>query len=231
MLDALKPDEASSSAGWWHPVDEAPDPPSATAPGSRASWRALLERAGEAAEAVIAGGGDPAEVTRAAPWEPEPGQDVAVRFGRAPDGRLIVTGLIVGLEGEREITSRHLRSIPLGRYLEAAKALARDDDRLSEGHPWKGVFQPRARPAMPVARGRRKTITPEFLAGVAKRYREVCRVTDKPIRQLAEEYSVSEATIRRWHQRARDRGLLGPAPPGKAGELRDDHDTEQGSDR
>lgn len=39
-----------------------------------------------------------------------------------------------------------------------------------------------------------------------------------PIKTLAEHLGVSEATVRRWVQRARDQGFLGESRPGKAGE-------------
>jgi len=38
------------------------------------------------------------------------------------------------------------------------------------------------------------------------------------MKALAEQLHYSDATVRRWVQRARDKGLLGPSIPGKAGE-------------
>jgi hypothetical protein len=61
----------------------------------------------------------------------------------------------------------------------------------------------------------------EYFKRVAEDYRRALIARPRaPVQMLLELYEdrFSEATIRRWLQRARDKGYLGAAPPGKAGE-------------
>jgi hypothetical protein len=73
--------------------------------------------------------------------------------------------------------------------------------------------------AGPITRPGPRGHPPEHFAWVAREYRRVTRENAKaPVRQLAEEMKVSEPTVRRWVQRARDLGYLRPSIPGRAGE-------------
>lgn len=58
---------------------------------------------------------------------------------------------------------------------------------------------------------------PLFYAEWAARYLNACRKSEAPVAHLAEEHSFSEASIRGFLGEARRRGLLTPAPAGKAG--------------
>jgi hypothetical protein len=80
---------------------------------------------------------------------------------------------------------------------------------LGRTEPCKG---PQARPGP-------KGHPPEHYERVAAAYRQALISHPRsPMRALAEQLHASDATVRRWVQRARDKGLLGPSVPGKAGE-------------
>jgi hypothetical protein len=160
---------------------------------------------------------------------------VAMALGRSPDGRLICTGLYIGnldlgadydpppdapewYGSERvEVTSRSLRELPLTALLGSVEAL-RDDP---EGRAFfREVFRladdlgalPRRRPG-------RRGYDREFFEQVAAEYRAVLALEPRaPVKALAKQRQQSEATVRRWVQRARDMGLLGASTPGRAGE-------------
>lgn len=151
------------------------------------------------------------------------GQDVTVRIGQAPDGRYIVTGVILGLDGPREITARGLRAIPLADLL---TAVAREAAKAQQGEPMPignvalalpGILaEPYERPKV---RPGPKGWPPEHFERVAEAYRSALQRTPRsPIRTLAKELNASDPTIHRWLQRCRDMGLLGSSRPGKAGE-------------
>jgi hypothetical protein len=160
---------------------------------------------------------------------------VAMSVGRSPDGRLICTALYIGnldlgadydpppdapewYGSERvEVTARGLRGLPLATLLGSIEAL-RDDPR---GRAFfREIFRladnldapPRRRPG---PKGHPRS----HFEDVAKRYRAVLAYAPHaPIKTLAPQLHASEATVRRWVQRARDMGLLGPSTPGRAGE-------------
>lgn len=139
---------------------------------------------------------------------------IVLRLGKGPDGRLACTGMVIGpdLELGQEITGRSLRDIPLGEILSMIGGHDFPGAEELGGavtHPWR---RPAARPG-PVGLSR------EDLQQVADDYRAaLLQAPRRPIKLLAEELHASEATIRRWVQRTRDMGLLGPVQPGKAGE-------------
>jgi len=150
---------------------------------------------------------------------------VSISIGVGVDGRLACTGLIVGAaEGDSvEITSTSLRSVKIADLLQDVSALTDDEDFGDLMHH---VIQsvaddlpgPRTRPG---ARG----LPHEHFETVAREYRRALRVAQRaPVQELrrrmgaASGHDVPEPTARRWIQRARDKGLLGEATPGKAGE-------------
>ena len=175
---------------------------------------------------------------------------VAVSLGRAPDGRLIITGLLGAnldipavyaedapgapdwFPSKRvEITSRSLRELPLGKLLSSVSAL-KDDPKsralyrrllgLADDLP--ASFQ-RPRPG-------RNPLTREHFEKVAQAYRRaLAEPPGAPVKTLAKQWNVPEATLRRWIQRARDMGLLGPSMAGKAGEQPASEVDQQGARR
>jgi hypothetical protein len=56
------------------------------------------------------------------------------------------------------------------------------------------------------------------LRQVADLYRAAFRRGDPPTRTIADEMHIARSTAARWVAKARDRGMLGPAMQGKAGE-------------
>jgi hypothetical protein len=159
---------------------------------------------------------------------------VLMSLGRAQDGRLIITGLLIAnldipavydedapdwfSSKPVEITSRSLRELPLAGLLNSVAAL-RDD---AEG---KALFRRLFGLAddLPASFQRRrpgpKGLPREHFEQVAQAYRVALAQSPRaPVKTLAKQMNTSEATLRRWIQRARDMGLLGPSAPGKAGE-------------
>jgi len=174
---------------------------------------------------------------------------VAVSLGRAPDGRLIITGMLIanleigadydpGPDAPEwyrskpvEITTRSLRKVHVADLLNSVTAL-RDDPEgralfrrlfgLADDLP--ASFQ-RRRPGP-------KGLPREHFEEVAQAYRRaLAEAPSAPVRALAKQLNASEATVRRWIQRARDMGLLGPSTPGKAGEQPTDEVDQQGAGR
>lgn len=142
--------------------------------------------------------------------------EIAVRVGLA-GGRVAITGLIIGAFGESEIDARALRDIRLGEVLE--EFLGNEDifdvgirETLIELTDVPDYELPEGRPS--------GGYTDEHYRWVAAQYRRaVVRDPHHPMSLLTEVIpGRSEATIRRWVQRARDKGFLGPVTPGRAGE-------------
>jgi hypothetical protein len=61
-------------------------------------------------------------------------------------------------------------------------------------------------------------ITDANLNAVAERYREALERGDPPTQSVARELNVARSTAARWVTKARERGFLGPALQGRAGE-------------
>ncbi len=57
----------------------------------------------------------------------------------------------------------------------------------------------------------------EFYAEVAAVYASLVSQTHQPVAVMAEKNTVARVTAHRWVKQARDRGLLPPGRPGKAG--------------
>lgn len=155
--------------------------------------------------------------------DPDRPHPVFLRLGRSPEGRLVCTGLIVGnlarFHGSPvEITARSLRSIPLAELIGTAVSTGRlPDDFGAEIR--KLLHDAPGLPARLKVRPGPKGHSAEHFAHVADMYRlALDKAPGAPMRWLRKELHVSEATARRWVQRARDQGLLGPSVPGKAGE-------------
>jgi hypothetical protein len=158
---------------------------------------------------------------------------VAMSLGRSSDGRLICTGLVltnltIGAQYDDdvpdhmrdeplEITSRLLRKLPLGELVGSVAAMR--DDPEGEAFFRRSFALADNLPALPRRRPGPKGHPPEHFQVVADAYRAaLAHAPRKPIKTVAEQLHASEATVRRWVQRARDKGLLGESTPGKAGE-------------
>jgi hypothetical protein len=154
---------------------------------------------------------------------------IQVRLATSPEGSLVCTGLIIGGFQNEAISARDLRGIRLGEILaDLATALGEHrkqkalrnveelrrvtiGDLLESSAAW--VVKPTKLRPGPHGHPR------EHFEGVAMAYRAaLVSAPRRPIKTLAEQYHASEATVRRWVQRARDMGLLGESVPGKAGE-------------
>ncbi len=155
-------------------------------------------------------------------WGPGTGSTpypVVVKLGRSEDGQVVCTGMILGgnvvESSQGQVTAGSLRSIPLGLILDE---LSRG---LQMGAPWLNRISLRSRPTRLGPRG----IPIERLRDVAELYRRALETRPSaPVKWMSEQIRGPEGrptptvTIRRWLQRCRDLGFLGPATPGKAGE-------------
>lgn len=157
--------------------------------------------------------------------EPEYPFTLDVRVGPLDDGRLACTGLRLNYRGDSatEITARSLREVHLPEILRAAV------DRLSEADPslakaFLGYeLSPATRKTKPRLRPGPPGYDRQFFADVADLYRESLRLNPAHpydhFRRAWGGVPINISTARRWVQRARDMGLLGNAPAGKAGEV------------
>jgi hypothetical protein len=141
-----------------------------------------------------------------------------VRLGTSREGRLVCTGLILGDAEPKELTARGLRSIPLAQIV-AMLAQEAGDEGFWAG-ALAGMIRRRAEPYQgPQTRPGPKGHPADHYEQVAAAYRQALVDHPRaPMKALAAQLHVSDATVRRWVQRARDKGLLGPSVPGKAGE-------------
>lgn len=134
---------------------------------------------------------------------------IKVRLGQADDGRLHVEAVVVeGAEGA-PVSAGMLRAVPLGRIEAHANALLHPD--VGEHRIGEGVIPPhlfdlgaRSRPA-------------EFYAEVAAIYAGLVAHTHQPVAVIASANNVPRTTAHRWVKEARNRGMLPPGRPGKAG--------------
>jgi len=135
---------------------------------------------------------------------------VFVQVARGDHGQLICTGLLFGGDNRIEVTARALRGIPMSALL---RNLSRDDRLIGKGSmTW---------PAWPLNRTRAgsRGLQLRHFEEVAKGYREALQEAPRaPVKYLAERWHTPEPTIRTWLRQAREKGLLGPAMQGKAGE-------------
>jgi hypothetical protein len=150
----------------------------------------------------------------------EPPRSVLLRFGRAADGRIVVTGMVIAAE-EREISARSLRQIPLAHILSFARS---EQPRLLRWWLEQGLAtrsERVLRAGQPGPKGHPRAFF-EQIAGHYRRALEEAPTT--PVKWLAQQVRTPEgeptpeSTVRRWLQRSRDMGLLGPSMPGKSGE-------------
>jgi hypothetical protein len=162
--------------------------------------------------------------TAARSGQPPLPRRVLMRIAKAPDGRLICTGLVLGAFDDDEITARTYRRLPLIEFLtEAARWSERQPDLARQVFggelPRRGGARVRPGP---------KGHDDKHFKLVAGLYRRALLSRPRaPVQMLLELINEgrepggewSEATVRRWLQRARDKGFLREAQAGKAGEV------------
>lgn len=150
-------------------------------------------------------------------FEEEDLPEIAVEVGIV-GGRIVITGLVVGAFGVDEIGARDLQDIRLGRVLlDVVEGSGAFDELIREAMI--GPQEPAPDYQLPA--GRPSGGYPdEHYQWVAHQYRRaVAHSPRNPMAALRESMpGRSDATIRRWIQRARDKGYLGEAVPGRAGE-------------
>jgi hypothetical protein len=154
---------------------------------------------------------------------------VLVRFAVSREGVLTVSGLVAGGFDQEPVTARSLRRIRVGEILGELpdtawkKARNADPDVTIESFVELAglLVRVHAAPAgRPRAKPGPKGWPKEHSKLIADEYRDALRKHPRnPIATLAKKWNVSPGTMRRWVRRARDRGYLGDAVPGKAGEI------------
>lgn len=126
------------------------------------------------------------------------------------DGRPTLTGLAIGFPGTGGISQTDLHSISVHQLVSTLAP-------TEHSYPL-DLWDP---PEVP---DNAEGFTDEFFQAVANEYRRALVLNPRsPMHILEERFPQrSSATIRRWIQRARDRGLLGDRPRGMAGEIQRD---------
>lgn len=135
-----------------------------------------------------------------------------VRISAEPNGELICTGLVLGLDGHSQVTARGLRKVQLAPLLATLAGLRQMDRPRGTEEIYRDL--PAYVPQRPGPRGLQRA----HFERVAEAYR-AASLTGSPVPTIAKAWNTSESNVRRWVQRARDMGLLGPPRPGKAGEI------------
>jgi hypothetical protein len=135
-----------------------------------------------------------------------------VRIGAEPDGELVCTGLVIGLDGQDRVTARGLRRVQLAPLLATLAGLQKMERPRGTEELYRDL--PAYVPQRPGPHGLQRA----HFEKVAEAYR-AASLTGSPIRTISKAWNAPEASVRRWVQRARDMDLLGPPRPGKAGEL------------
>jgi hypothetical protein len=120
--------------------------------------------------------------------------------------------------GAEPITGEALRNVPVARLMrEAIEAAASADLRPS---PKVVTASAASLSATARIRARGAAVTDDDLRDVAERYRAaVDRGIRSPTQTVANELGAPRSTVARWVHKARDRGFLGPAVRGRAGEM------------
>jgi hypothetical protein len=143
-------------------------------------------------------------------------------IGGVPQCRAIV---ISAIKRRREVRAADLRRIPIEDVLEATAAQIAEQVTTTangtEQRVRRPLVDPWRRSGVAAVRGARRQlrrkITDDLLRQVAAVYRANVD-GGKPVAAVAADLGVEDRTARLYVRRARDRGFLGEAIPGKAGE-------------
>jgi hypothetical protein len=121
------------------------------------------------------------------------------------NGRYEVTALIARRKkGGPEVTGEGLRQLPVKAIVrEATRKLPPAAFVLAISRPSRDLF---------------RRVNDEALGIVSVVYRAALEEAKPPTQTLADYLGMPRSTAARWIARARERGFLGPATPGKAGE-------------
>lgn len=160
-------------------------------------------------------------------WHRVIGEDVPegllVRFGRASDGRLVVTGLLLApaLDGGEEVTARDLRRVALGAITQDANRYLRGGDEadplvaaITKHYAHQLVWDVADESTGPPRRPGRRGWDDEHYRRIADLYRQALadeHTRRAPVRFISEREYVSEPTVRRWVSVARSKGFLEPS--------------------
>jgi hypothetical protein len=158
-------------------------------------------------------------VSRGGLFEP-----VLMRINKSSDGRFVVTGLVIGMSGQRELTSHTLRSIKLGAIM---RELFKDFDptRPPESYPgepsyalldrydqvmsWWLMKELVVDEAVPVGASGGDGERPDRYRIFAETYlRELARDPRRAMTATAMAHHISRATANRWAKVCRQRGHL-----------------------
>ncbi|EWT05058.1 hypothetical protein N864_07625 [Intrasporangium chromatireducens Q5-1] len=164
--------------------------------------------------------------------DPSAAPPVALTLSKTADGRMVCTGMIIGLSqahpghvGPLEITSRDLRRIPVAELVGRAIYA----DQAPEHH---APARRRAIAGAPESLTLKRNPGPKghpdkHFQQVAEMYRRALEESPRaPIVWLTKELHADRSTVARWLRRARDKGFLGEATPGRAGESVPESSTE-----
>jgi hypothetical protein len=146
------------------------------------------------------------------------------RWGRGRCSRLEVR-----VPNGQSVSSTLLRAIPVPRLVaqataEAGSVLQCEDSLPEGGARFSGLTAgERAATYKKLMEGAREPrrgapITDAHLEQVAAVYRQAAEVDDPPLKAIEEQFEAKRATASKWVRMARDRGILGPALRGRAGE-------------
>lgn len=147
--------------------------------------------------------------------------EVLIRLAKSPDGRLVCTGMVLGgaVGSETEITARSLRDLPLTPLLAKLGQWRENRDQT-------GIFSAGFKRYAPMLSRGPRGLPDEHFERIADLYRiALKRQPRAPLKAMQEllakdkgGYMPSDSTIHGWIRQARQRGFLGKAVIGKAGE-------------
>jgi hypothetical protein len=171
---------------------------------------------------------------------------IAIKLGKSDDGRLVCVGMRLGADAipgytpsaSVQITSHSLREIPLGQIVDDVAEWMAEPMPLPDTTPlWErvdAVPSPRKHPG-------RRGHPLAFYEGIRDLYREALQVSPGHVYRYIVENARDadgrpmyvetdredlrasrEAAARRWVVKTRQKGLLGPARHGAAGEYHDE---------
>jgi hypothetical protein len=147
--------------------------------------------------------------------------ELLIRLAKSSDGRLVCTGMVLGggAGSETEITARSLRDVPLAPLLAGLGQWRENRDQT-------GIFGAGFKRYAPKLRRGPRGLPDEHFKKIADLYRiALNRQPRAPLMVMREllakdrgGYVPSDSTIHGWVRQARQRGFLGKAVIGKAGE-------------
>jgi hypothetical protein len=163
-------------------------------------------------------------------WDVEDSPKLFLRIVVDDQGRAEVDEVnVLRRHGSPPISSTALRDFPLAKIVRLAMeeaafelvdeggrpSVRRVKERPGAGDDLFAAYQQETR--APARQG--VPVTDSRLREVAELYRDAAKTQGKPKQVIAQQFHVSTSTASRWIRTARERGLLGEAMPGRAGEF------------